>query len=212
VNLFIVIPAYNEQNSISKVIKKCLNHVSNIIVVDDHSSDDTFLKAKLAGAYVLKLEKNKGYDRALEEGINLAISLGAEKILTLDADGQHPTDLIPVFFDTVKTGEVDLALGIRNKLPRISERVFAVFTNLFFGVSDITCGMKCYSSEIYKKYGFKSSIKSIGTFLALKILKNNIGFKTISVPIRTRLDNSRYGNNILSELKILKSLVFSFFY
>ncbi len=211
-NLFIVIPAYNEQNSISKVIKKCLNHVSNIIVVDDHSSDDTFLKAKLAGAYVLKLEKNKGYDRALEEGINLAISLGAEKILTLDADGQHPTDLIPVFFDTVKTGEVDLALGIRNKLPRISERVFAVFTNLFFGVSDITCGMKCYSSEIYKKYGFKSSIKSIGTFLALKILKNNIGFKTISVPIRTRLDNSRYGNNILSELKILKSLVFSFFY
>ncbi len=211
-SLFIVIPAYNEENSISKVIETCLNHVSNIIVVDDQSSDDTFSKAKLAGAHVLKLEKNKGYDGALEEGINLAISLGAEKILTLDADGQHPIDLIPVFFDSIKTGEVDLAIGIRKKLPRISERVFAIFTKLFFGVSDITCGMKCYSCEIYKKYGFKSSIKSIGTFLALKILKNNIGFKTIPIPVKERVDNSRYGEDFFSELKILKSLVFSFFY
>ena len=61
----VCIPALNEEKSIGKIVKKCLNHVDEVIVCDDGSSDNTATIARENGAEVISHEKNQGYGAAL---------------------------------------------------------------------------------------------------------------------------------------------------
>lgn len=209
---FIVIPAFNEEHTIENVIKSALNHVENIIVVNDCSTDNTEKLSLSAGAKVINLKKNKGYDFALEQGINFALNNGATSILTLDADGQHPISSIKPMIDLLDKENYDLIIGIRKKIPRLSEKIFALFTDTFFGVEDITCGMKCYKAELLKKFGFGSKYKSIGTYLTLKVLKKSLKYKKYYIPVKEREDSSRIGMNINTEFDIILAMIKSIFY
>ncbi len=209
---FVVIPAYNEEKSIQFVIKKIKDHIANIIVVDDNSCDKTAILAAEAGADVLHLNANLGYDAALEKGIQYALKKGAKAILTMDADGQHPVSLINEMLDYIENENYQIVIGVRANLPRFSERVFAIYGGLFFGLKDVTCGMKCYSSKLIMKYGFGSKHKSIGTYLTIKALKMKERHKKIKVDVKKRQDDSRFGSNISSECSILIALIKSIFY
>lgn len=89
-SLTIVIPAYNEEKSIGDVIRSikvaCSDIVSEIIVVDDGSTDQTARVAHDAGAHVLKHRQNCGYGSSLKSGI---IASKTGYVMTMDADGQH---------------------------------------------------------------------------------------------------------------------------
>tara|TARA_Y100000589_G_scaffold293374_2_gene298308 strand:+ start:1185 stop:1823 length:639 start_codon:yes stop_codon:yes gene_type:complete len=209
---FVVIPAFNEQDTIENVVKTASNHVQNIIVVNDCSTDNTEKLSLSAGAKVISLKKNKGYDFALEEGINFALINGATSILTLDADGQHPESSIKPMINLINNENYDLVIGIRNEIPRLSEKIFAFFTNIIFGVEDITCGMKCYRAELLKKYGFGSKHKSLGTYLSLKVLKKSLKYKKFYIPVKRREDRSRIGMNIYAEFDIIWVMIKSIFY
>jgi glycosyltransferase involved in cell wall biosynthesis len=90
----LVIPAYNEARAIGDVLTRCLPITRRIIVVDDGSSDGTW--SVIAGHPVVALRHstNRGKAAALRTGINQALEAGADRVITLDADGQHrPEDL-----------------------------------------------------------------------------------------------------------------------
>ena len=70
--------------------------VSTVIVVDDRSTDDTARTAGDAGAFVVRHEKNTGYDDSLNDGFKAAASLGADIIFTFDADGEHDAADVPL--------------------------------------------------------------------------------------------------------------------
>ena len=209
---FIIIPAFNDEKTIKKVVKSIKRHCKNIIVVDDGSFDNTYKQAKKSGAKVIKLETNKGYDQALEIGFEYAIEKNATSLISMDGDGQHPTEFLPIMISYVEDQKYDLVIGIRKKLPRISERIFAYITNLRYSIKDITCGMKCYKASLFKKYKFRNNYNSIGTFLSLISISNGYKFKTIKVPQNKRLDSSRYGTNLFSELKIIWAMFKSIYF
>ena len=204
---YLVIPAFNEEETISQVIKECLNEIKNIVVVNDCSTDNTSHLAIKAGAKVLNLEKNKGYDYALEKGIYYAIDKGAQYILTMDADGQHPIKSIKPMISFLENNNYELVIGVRDKLPRLSEKIFSFYTRLFFGLEDITCGMKCYKSKLIQKYGFKGEYKSIGTYLSIKAIKNSEKYKKFFIPTIPRENKSRFGMNVKTELIIIYALI-----
>jgi glycosyltransferase involved in cell wall biosynthesis len=94
-----------------------------MLVVDDGSTDDTGTIAARAGALVLRHERNAGKGAALATGIARALVEHAEAVLTLDADGQHPPDALPLMVAPLAPGAVDLVLGARARggampLPR----------------------------------------------------------------------------------------------
>ena len=209
---FVVIPAFNEDSTIEEVINSAKKYVENIIVVDDASLDNTNELSVKCGAIVLKSPVNLGYDSSLEFGFSHAIKQGATSIITIDADGQHPIDLIPKMIDLVENENYEFVIGIRSNLPRFSEKLFSFFTKIRFSINDITCGMKCYKASLFKKYGFKKKYDSIGTYLALNALKNNHRSTDIFINIEPRLDNSRYGVSLLSELNIMYAILRSFPY
>jgi glycosyltransferase involved in cell wall biosynthesis len=112
----IVIPAYNEENAIDDTINRCKNIIkeygdskSEIIVVDDASSDSTFEKVKKTGVVALKHPHNIGYGRSLKDGI---LKSENDIIIITDADGTYPIESIPDLLEEYKKG-YDMVVGAR---------------------------------------------------------------------------------------------------
>lgn len=93
--IFVVVPAYNEEKQIGRVVRGLFEHgYNNVVVVNDGSIDNTAAEAALAGATVLTHPVNRGQGAALQTGNEYALSAGAESIVHFDADGQfNPADI-----------------------------------------------------------------------------------------------------------------------
>ena len=111
--LVVVIPAFHEADRVGDTVQSVLQFCPNVIVVDDGSTDRTAEMARLAGADVVVHEVNQGKGIALKTGFARAVELGAELIVTLDADGQHDPADIAKFVDEFKRQQVDVLVGNR---------------------------------------------------------------------------------------------------
>jgi len=105
-----VIPAYNAEKSIAEVVRRTKKFVSEVVVVDDGSSDNTLREALYAGANAIKLPQNKGKANAVREGIKAIKECDA--VVFLDADLQHLPEEIPLLVDEIEKG-ADICIGSR---------------------------------------------------------------------------------------------------
>ncbi len=119
-------PAYNESPVLADTIDGLLKYVrpANIVVVDDGSDDGTGKTAAARNVTVLRHLINRGQGAAIVTGIRAALKLGADIIVTFDADGQHNPDDLPAMIEPVRNGEADVVLGSRfigqtGNIPRL---------------------------------------------------------------------------------------------
>jgi len=91
IRICLVIPAYNEENSIERVISdfKKQKFVKHVIVVDNHSSDDTVTISKKLGAIVIEKDENKGYAHSVLLGLRESLKTDANVILFAESDGTY---------------------------------------------------------------------------------------------------------------------------
>jgi hypothetical protein len=108
-----VIPCLNESGRIGPVVEAVRAFVSNVIVVDDGSSDTTAAEARAAGAEVMRHERNRGKGLALRDGWRRAHERGFEWVLSLDGDGQHAARDMPKFFARAEETVAPLIIGNR---------------------------------------------------------------------------------------------------
>ena len=205
-----VVPAYNEEKTISNVIKNLKNY-SDIIVVDDNSEDQTFELAKKKKVILIKNSKNFGYEKSLSIGLFKAIDLNYDFAITFDADGQHVASDFKKFKNFINKG-YDLILGERPYILRFSEKIGKLIFFNKWGIKDPFCGFKGYNLKKVKKFNFFERYKSVGTDLSLSFIKN--GYKFVNVNIKTleRKDSSKFGNIISSNYKIYRSIFLSYLY
>jgi len=201
--LAVVIPAYNEEKMIKKVVNEVI-YYGIVIVVDDGSMDDTARIAAEAGAVVVRHAVNCGYDCALNSGFEEARLLDCEIILTFDADGQHSASLIEDFVTAIDGG-ADVVIGIRNRKSRFAESVFSWVTTKLWGIKDPQCGMKAYRSEVYQKLGHFDSYNSIGTELCIFAAKQKFEITQIPFEVKNRVDKPRFGGLINANWKIFRA-------
>lgn len=203
-HLAAVIPALNEARNIEAIVSQVIQRAVPI-VVDDGSTDDTVKLARRAGAFVVSHSVNQGYDAALETGIRTAIELGCSHAVTIDADGQHDPALLDRFNDEFKKG-ADLVVGVRDRTQRWSETLFCIVGQWMWGLNDPLCGMKGYRlSKIISKNGL-NTYSSIGTELAIRLVRDGILPRQIPITTHARKGTSRFGSGILANIKILKAL------
>ncbi|HID17259.1 TPA: glycosyltransferase family 2 protein, partial [Candidatus Bathyarchaeota archaeon] len=107
------IPAYNEEETIAKVVIQAQKNVDKVIVCDDGSNDLTGVIAEGLGAEVLRHERNLGKGAALRSLFRRAEELGADVTVTLDGDGQHDPADIPRLVEPILRGEADVVVGSR---------------------------------------------------------------------------------------------------
>jgi len=200
----IIVPAFNEEGTIYNVVRSVEGY-GTVIVVNDASTDNTQRIATNAGAIVVSHKKNQGYDGALNSGFRKAEELNFNAVITFDADGQHNPDLLKEYILLINQGFVVVS-GVRHKFQRTAERVFSWVSKWKWRVSDPLCGMKAYHLDLYRELGCFDSYKSIGTELLIfaSIRKKKIA--QVPVHTRDRIDISRFGGKLSSNILILNAL------
>ncbi|MBW2568311.1 MAG: glycosyltransferase family 2 protein [Deltaproteobacteria bacterium] len=118
----VVIPAYNSPQTIGNVVKGSLQYISDVIVADDGSTDNTADIAAEAGAQVILIDKNLGKGNALKVLFQKAIDEGYDAVISVDADGQHNPADIPRFIALHHNYPESVIVGSRmhdiHKIPR----------------------------------------------------------------------------------------------
>jgi glycosyltransferase involved in cell wall biosynthesis len=111
----VVVPTYNNSKTLHRVIDSILDYTSNIIIVNDGSTDETFqLLAKYPQLTQIHFPKNLGKGMALRSGFAKAIELGFDYAITIDSDGQHFATDIPSFVAAITANGSALIIGSRN--------------------------------------------------------------------------------------------------
>ncbi len=192
---FIVIPAFNEEAIIAKVIydvKK--DGFRQIIVVDDGSLDRTYAKAKKQKVIVLHHILNRGKGAAVKTGIEAAKMLGATRVVTFDGDGQHfPGDIKKIIREFDKGFSVVLGTRRFTKVP-VLKRLANWFANLstfvIYGmwVKDSQCGLRGFSKKALQCIDTQNDRYEYDSEVVREIGRNHLKFKELPI----RVSYSRY--------------------
>lgn len=110
-----LIPAYNAAGTIAAVVAGTRPLLATVVVVDDGSTDETAAAAARAGAEVLRHAANRGKGAALVTGFHHLAERGIARALTLDADGQHLAEEIPVLLGVSDADPRAIVVGVRRK-------------------------------------------------------------------------------------------------
>ena len=164
-DLTVVIPAYNEEESLSdflpRVAEYCTRRNWKVIIVDDGSTDGTLDAAR---AYeqpdrirVIHHKVNRGYGGAIKTGIS---AVDTSYLVTIDADGQHYLDDIDFLFAELQAADADMIVGSREGLKSasvyrdIGKWLIRFVANLLLDVNihDLNSGMKVYDTKLAQKY------------------------------------------------------------
>jgi glycosyltransferase involved in cell wall biosynthesis len=185
------IPAYNEELSIQDMIKKSLLHVDKVVVCDDGSTDNTAKLAKEVGAIVLSHNKNQGYGAAIATLFDYARKQNAQIMITIDGDGQHDPNQIPLLINAITTHNVDVVIGSRflddsTKASSYRKTGIKIITSAAnYGtnlkVTDSQSGFRAYSKDAINAIHPTEQGMAVSTEILLKI--SNKGLSIAEVPI-----------------------------
>lgn len=202
-DLIILIPAFNEQKNLKKTILTA-KKIANVLVVDDCSTDKTYMISKKYSDYIISNRNRKGYDYCLKRGmIEVLKNHDKNFMITIDGDGQHPINEIISLYNLLKEKKIDIIIGSRNKFNRISENIVSFFSRLFLNIVDPYSGMKGYRIKSLKRnINFLDLNKNqIGIFFILMFQKNQITEKSIKVKNKNK--SSSFGDGFKINLFLL---------
>jgi glycosyltransferase involved in cell wall biosynthesis len=192
-NCCVIIPTYNNQQTIAGVIEDVLEYAPDVIVVNDGATDNTseILKGFENKVTLLSYSPNKGKGMALRTGIRHAQEKGFRYAISIDSDGQHFADDLPVFIDKIEEHPDSLIVGARNlnqeNMPK--KNTFGnKFSNFWFhfqtgiNLPDTQSGFRLYPIEKMKgalyfttKYEFEIEVMVKAAWRGIRVL---------SVPIK----------------------------
>lgn len=163
--VLVIVPAYNEEKSISKVIADIQNSMSpaDILVVNDGSSDRTAQIARQSGAIVVTHPFNMGYGVSCQTGFKYALEKGYDYAVQIDGDGQHESRCIPDLLREVQNGSADIVIGSRFLgdciyKTQFTRRVgmilfgFIASTIIRQKITDVTSGFQAINKDVIKFY------------------------------------------------------------
>jgi glycosyltransferase involved in cell wall biosynthesis len=186
----IVIPAYNEARMIGEVVRSARAVAEAVVVVDDGSADRTGEIAANAGAIVVTHVMNRGYGAGTATGIAAALRLGAEAIVTFDADGQHRASDVPRIVAPLERGEADVVMGVRTmetgRIPvtrRLAHWCANALTYALFGrwVTDSHSGLRAFSRRMAEGMDLKCDRMEVASEIIKEIHRG--GWRLAEVPI-----------------------------
>ncbi|TAK56189.1 MAG: glycosyltransferase family 2 protein [Bacteroidetes bacterium] len=230
-NVIVVFPAYHAEKTLEQTVNDIPREfVTELLLVDDCSKDQTVAIAKKLGMTVHQHERNKGYGGNQKTCYRLALERGADIVIMLHPDYQYDPKLIKYFVDYISNDYFDVMLGTRIRsrkealaggMPKykyIANRVLSLFENIVTGqnLSEWHTGMRAYKREVLENIDFINNSDDFvfDSQVLFQIVKKGYRIGEIPVPVRYMPESSsinfkrsvRYGlGTVLTALKYLFS-------
>ena len=185
------------------MINEAKEYVSNIVVVDDGSKDNTYSEIKKQKVHALRHIINRGQGASLQTGIDYALKQGADIIITFDADGQHRVEDIPEMIKPIINNECDATLGSRflrkTKMPffrKLTLKIAVLMIFITFGIrmTDAHNGFRAFSRDAAQKIKITSDRMEHASQIIEEIHKKRIKYKEIPVIIRYTEETLKHGH------------------
>jgi len=190
----VVIPTYNESESISQILSALKPLDCDVLVIDDGSPDGTAQIVRDLGVEVIERSGKLGLGSAYRTGFSIGLDRGYTYIIQMDADGSHQVSDLEKMMDWIDSA--DLLIGSRwikdggianwSKFRQYLSKSANIYANLLLslGVKDATAGFRIYSSAILKKMEI-STIRSEGYCFQIEMTRRALsrGGSVAEVPI-----------------------------
>ena len=217
--ILIVIPAYNEEKMIGKVIADIKKEgYKNIVVVDDGSVDKTSEVAKKAGATILRHILNLGQGAAIETGLEYCRKINADIVVTYDADGQFRAFEIKKVIQPILDKKADVVLGSRFLgktvnmpfLKKLTLKGAIFFTDIFSNIklTDTHNGFRAFSKNALNKIFINHSGMAHASDIIDQIKRYNLRYQEAPVTVLYTDYSLKKGQSILNSIKIVLDLLF----
>lgn len=197
--VLMVIPAFNEERSISEVVQRAVASGFNVLVVDDGSTDSTACLARLAGALVVSLPFNLGVGVALRSGLQFAVRNGYQVVAQCDADGQHPPEEVRKLLEELENSNVDMVLGSRfrghsgpvmhvSRTRRLVMKLLARSASKACAttITDSTSGFRVIREPLLTELSTKMPSYYLGDTYEVLVAAGRSGYRVKEVPIAFR--------------------------
>jgi len=212
----VIIPAYNEQQYISRVIMSLKRlGFGCVLVVDDGSKDNTGSLALGAGANVISHPVNMGVGAATRTGFCYALKQDFDYVMTFDGDGQmRAEDAFRVYLETRKGYEFVYGCRDFNTAGTPKVRVVANFladTIIAFlsgrMVKDTQSGLKCVSSRLLKTLNLRTMGYSICSEMVIESIKHGVIPKPVKIDAIYTKESLKKGQKISNSFRVVKELL-----
>jgi glycosyltransferase involved in cell wall biosynthesis len=194
----LIIPAYNAEQTILPVVRDALRTGLPLLVVDDGSLDSTVERIGELPLSIIRHPQNLGKGMALRTGFHWALAQGFDGVVTLDADGQHEAEAIPLLADTARDKGIDILIasrfsqfeemaGLRSSWNRFG--VWCMRKRTGFEISDSQSGFRYYSAALLRQV----TLRSAGYDMEMEVLMKawRAGFVIGPLPIAARVADGR---------------------
>ena len=191
----VVIPAFDEEACVGDVVTAVRGHGYDCVVVDDASTDRTVEVADQAGAVVIRLPINLGVGGALRAGFRYAVDAGANTVVQVDGDGQHPAELIRTLLERLDEGDFDMVVGSRfapggvpspqSRLRRAAIGVLSTTLRRRGGVtiSDPTSGFRAIRDPLLRAFATDFPHHYLGDTFEALLVASRRGYRIAEIPV-----------------------------
>lgn len=220
--LLIIIPAYNEAESLKGVIERlrsiCPQY--DYIIVNDGSTDETKELCEKNGYNVINHTLNKGLAEAMRTGMKYALENGYDAALQFDADGQHLSEYINSMVNCMKESGCDIVIGSRFLNSKMPFRLRTLGGKIIFHavrhaanaeLSDPTSGMRMYSADIMSLFIENKHFTPEPDTLAF-LIRMGADIREVKVTMEDRMAGQSYLTPINATkymFKMIKSILYS---
>ena len=223
-DVYLVVPAFNEEKTVSQIIEGIADKGYNVILVNDGSKDKTLQlaiesKKKYPNQiFVVSHVINRGLGAALKTGMVLALNKGAKYIVTFDADGQHEIEDIPKVCKPLQDGEADVVIGARPFEDMPISKSFAniimnALTLIFYGrkVKDSQSGLRAFTAHAADVINIVSRGYGVSSEFIKEISDKNLKLAEVTITTIYTPETQNKGTDAIVGLKILTKMVIDLF-
>ncbi|CAN5808080.1 glycosyltransferase family 2 protein [soil metagenome] len=219
VNIVICIPAYNEEKNIEDIIMQSKSFATEVIVYDDGSTDKTAEIANRCGAFVISSPRNKGYGKALNILFQTATLNNADIVVTIDSDGQHDPNQIPLILKPLLENRADIVIGSRfldktdsERVPRYRSFGIKAITKVtqagcYEKITDAQSGYRAYNSRALSKLRLSENGMAISTEILLRADEHSLRIVEIPISIRYDVGNGSTHNSLIHGLRVITHVI-----
>lgn len=214
-----VVPAYYEEKRIAAVVTGLLPVVDRVIVVDDGSVDETSVRARQAGALVVRHEINRGQGAALETGHEMARALGATYVVHFDGDGQFSPNEVRPAVAKLEHDKADILFGSRflgqdqSQIPWLKRSVmlpFGRWIDRLFGavrLTDSHNGFRVLSHRALDAIHIEQRGMAHATEIPCQVKKHGLTYTEFPITVTYH----EFGQGPAGGLKIIRDMFFHSF-